>query len=459
MARWSFANVLNATPETRKLWQFTPGSNQFTLAREYTARNGEGIPGNLAGKDWQSLWSPKLNIAWLPADKVFLRVLQLPQADFAETLSMVDLQLEKISPLPTAQTVWTIEILPKQEQNLQTVIVVIVPRNLVEEFLGQLEGQGYLADRLELPVLDQLLATQIGDDGVWIYPGDVPNSPCLVAWWYGGVLRNLALLSWTNGVDEQRLKEQLSQMAWAGELEGWLTSQPKWHLVAGPDVAAVWQPMLENIAGESVIVTEPMPAQQLAALSARRAFQAPAAANLLPVEYSTRYRQQYIDRLWMRGLLAVGGVYIFLVIVYFSFVMFLNYRLNNVKIEVAGLSQQYTNAIQQEERVRVLQEQSNLKFAALDTWEMIARLLPPEVTLTSFNFQKGRSVMLSGTVAQSDLGKLVDYYDTIGKSAVNDLPLKVGQLNTPAARVNSAGVPTIYWSFTISLGDLATTKK
>src|SRR5687768_7221114 len=114
MARWTFANVLNVTPDSRKLWQFSPTGEKFTLEREYTARNGEPIPGNLAGKDWQSLWAPKLNIAWLPTDKVFLRVVQLPAADFSETLAMIELQLERISPLPVAQIVWTIELLPKQ---------------------------------------------------------------------------------------------------------------------------------------------------------------------------------------------------------------------------------------------------------------------------------------------------------------------------------------------------------
>ena len=44
------------------------------------------------------------------------------------------------------------------QTNLQTVVVVIAARNVVEEFLGELEGQGYLADRLELPLLDQLQA-------------------------------------------------------------------------------------------------------------------------------------------------------------------------------------------------------------------------------------------------------------------------------------------------------------
>jgi len=54
--------------------------------------------------------------------------------------------------------------------NLQTVIVIMMSRELVEKFLGSLEGQGYLADRLELPILDELLATPVTADGAYIYP-------------------------------------------------------------------------------------------------------------------------------------------------------------------------------------------------------------------------------------------------------------------------------------------------
>jgi len=70
---------------------------------------------------------------------------------------------------------------------MQTVIVTIAARAQVETFLGQLEGQGYLADRLELPILDQLRATPMEGDGVWIYPGQGSDrASCLIAWWYGG---------------------------------------------------------------------------------------------------------------------------------------------------------------------------------------------------------------------------------------------------------------------------------
>src|ERR1039458_5662094 len=116
----------------------------------------------------------------------------------------MELQLEKLSPMPVAQIVWTIHILsrhghpPRQNdakpeaqteaatatetkaEDLQTVVVVIAERSVVEEFLGKLEGRGYLADRLEVPMLDQLEATPATEDGlsrqsdaaadVWIYP-------------------------------------------------------------------------------------------------------------------------------------------------------------------------------------------------------------------------------------------------------------------------------------------------
>ena len=66
---------------------------------------------------------------------------------------------------------------------LQTVIVIIAARSAVEEFLGQLEAEGFLADRLEAPGLDQLLALDIQEEGVWVFAGGDPASR---RWWRGG---------------------------------------------------------------------------------------------------------------------------------------------------------------------------------------------------------------------------------------------------------------------------------
>ena len=154
-------NVLQVGAQARQLWQFDARARGFALNREQTTVAGESLPAKLVTKDWRSLWQRKLNVAWLPSEGVFLRVAQFPASDFDETLAMVELQLEKLSPMPVTQIVWSIYILPQAEGTLQTVIVLMVSRNQVEEYLGQLEGQGYLADRLELPLLDQLQATTI----------------------------------------------------------------------------------------------------------------------------------------------------------------------------------------------------------------------------------------------------------------------------------------------------------
>ncbi len=180
MARWHSCNILQIASDANRLWQFD-AKGGFALNREHRGGLDEPLPARSIAKSWNSLWQPRLNVAWLPPENVFLRVIELPKSNFAETFAMVELQLEKLSPMPVAQIVWTIHILarrgnpPQSEagaesgetkpEDLQTVVVVIVERSVVEEFLGKLEGRGYLADRLEAPMLDQLEATPESEDG------------------------------------------------------------------------------------------------------------------------------------------------------------------------------------------------------------------------------------------------------------------------------------------------------
>ena len=164
--------------------------------QESSSAPGQPLPAKHVAKSWTSLWQPKLNVAWLPPENIFLRVIELPKSSFGETLAMVELQLEKLSPIPVTQIVWTLQLLPQSpSESLQTIIVVIVERKVVEEFLGKLETQGYLADRLEAPILDQLAATPGTEDGTWVYPALLNGqNAALVAWWFGGALRNLSFV-------------------------------------------------------------------------------------------------------------------------------------------------------------------------------------------------------------------------------------------------------------------------
>ncbi|HEY0548399.1 MAG TPA: hypothetical protein VGF13_02290 [Verrucomicrobiae bacterium] len=448
MARWNSANVLQLAKDQKRLWQFNIRGDNPHLAREEKKLPTEALPARLISKDWQTLYQPKLNVAWLPADKVFLRVLQLPPADtIEETAAMVELQLEKVSPLPVAQIGWTFELLPRREGQAQTAIVVIAARNVVEEFLGKLEGESYLADRLEVPFLDQLLATKVDADGVWVFPGvGSDDSNCLVAWWYGGVLQNVSLLHLS--LTEERgqfLRDQISQMAWAGELEGWITAPPRRFLVADAELATVWQPLLQEGIEQQVEVVPPLPASEIAKLTAKRATRDKAPVGLVPAEFTARYRQQFVDRIWMRSAFAVAIFYLFGVFIYLAFVQYKEFEVGKIEDQARQLAPSYTNALRLKDQVRVLQDQLNLQFAALDSYKAVAEKIPDGIQLEGMSFNRGKTLSIFGT-APGDAGtKINAFYESLRGATVNGEPLfKPSGQPPPLARRGTD------WSWTMS---------
>jgi hypothetical protein len=425
MARWHSCNILHTAPDANRLWQFDAKSG--ALSREAGSAPGQPLPAKHVAKSWNTLWQPKLNVAWLPPENVFLRVIELPKSSYGETLSMVELQLEKLSPMPVAQVVWTLQILPQSPaENLQTVIVVIVERGVVEEFLGKLEAQGYLADRLEVPMLDQLAATSATGDGAWIYPALLNGqNAALVAWWFGGALRNLSYVVLPASGDRAKsLQEQLAQLAWAGELEGWLTAQPAWHLVAAGALAGEWEAYLRTGLGDAVQVTAPLGLPELAAHTARRTMASDGShAVLLPAEFSGRYREQFFDRLWLHGLFATGVFYAVCVVIYFAATTVLGYQTAKVEQQVAGLAGSYTNVLQLKARYQVLKERQDLKYAALDCWKLVADLLPEGITLRRFSFGDGQKLSLNGTVSSDEITRITDFYDALRKAKLEGKPV------------------------------------
>lgn len=454
-------NVLQLGGAARQLWHFESRSGQLVLQREQPIAAGQPLPSHLVAKTWRTLWQKRLNIGWLPPEKVFLRALQLPKVDFAETLSMVEFQLEKLSPLPVAQIAWSVHVLPQTHvapaaegqpdpPQTQTIIVTIVSRNLVEEFLGSLEQEGFLADRLEVPMLDNLATTRVAGDGAWVYADAANPNSALVAWWYGGALQSLGLVNAAPG--EQRadsLREQFTQMAWAGELEGWLTSTPRWHLIADAAHAADWQAVLQKALDQPVATEAPKNLPELAAATARRAAQSDPNSNLLPQEFALRYKQQFVDRLWMRGIGAVLGVYVIGVLIYFGALQVLSYRTSGMEDKVAGLSQDYTNARQIKLRYEVLKDREELKFAALECWKATAELLPSEATLQSLDFLDGKKLSLRGTAPADTYADLLNFNTAMAKVTVDGKPL-FNKVDSPGWRKDATG-NTASWDFVCEL--------
>ena len=423
--RWQSANVLQLGHEFRKLWGFNSSKRGFVLSQENSIPESDPLPAKLVAKDWKSLFQPRLNIAWLPVDQAFLRVIQLPVGNFDETLQMVEFQLEKLSPLPVTQICWSIHIFPHHVENLQTIIITIVGRDLVQEYLGRLEGQGFLADRLEFPMVDQLQATPITGDGAWIYPGpDSGKFIALVAWWYGGVLRNLALLH-VPAVDSRNalFQEQINQMTWAGELEGWLAGSPQWHLVADEATAANWLPLFQAATGQSPEVIRPLvdsdpgrahrqprcAGQSQVQYPARRVFHAVSPAiRGQPVDARRRLRHHWLsgrrDDLYGHRQRAETCAP------------------TGVERDMRNLSGQYTNVLKLKAKVQILEDRQALKNAALDSWKITAELLPEGVTIQSLELKNGKSFSLFGNAPRDAVGAVNDFNDAMRKATLGSRP-------------------------------------
>ena len=140
---------------------------------------------------------------------------------------------------------------PHAEPTLQTVIVMIVARNVVEEFLGQLGRAGVSGGPPGIAVARPIAGHADRRGGAWIYPAESRRRKNR-RWLPGGMAACCRIWRWLrcrSANAAEGLKEQLLQMAWAGEMEGWLTSPPQWHLVADarpPPMGAVLRAGLEQ---------------------------------------------------------------------------------------------------------------------------------------------------------------------------------------------------------------------
>jgi hypothetical protein len=170
-------------------------------------------------------------------------------------------------------------------------------------------------------------------------------------------------------------------------------------------------------------VIPPLAPAALAALTAQRVARTEPQANLLPAEFSTRYQQQFVDRLWMRGLGTVIGLYLVGVMIYFAWLQFALMGTSKVEQEVANLGPTYTNALQLKARFDVLKGQQELKYAALDCWKAVAELLPDGVQLEGYSFNEGKRLTLNGTAPADQYKRLTDFDADLRKAVKDGQPL------------------------------------
>ncbi len=392
---WSSCNLIEPASEGSRLWQFSVSSKKVKLSGDLRVAEGDNPPAKAVAKDWSDMLSRKLNIATLPPEKVFLRVVELPACEPEELLPMVEFQIEELSPLPAVQTVWSAEVVPGstgQEGN-QTVLVTIAERSEVEERLDELEAANYLSDRVEVPLLRELVSGEPKADGAHIQLVQGADSVlALVSWWFGGRLCDINSFNLPDHeASRGTLVEKINSVAWAGEVAGWMPGDPACHLAKRGDVVGDWKAALADCFGERISEVEPVSEVDLATAAAEFAARAEA-PGLMIEEYSIRNRQRFQDGLWMEGIKGVVALMLLGLLGFYVYGSMLKGTLNDKQEKLAIQGGHYTNALSLKAKVETLEKQKALKYAALEAWYKVSTGLPGDLKFTELAFASGRTL-------------------------------------------------------------------
>ncbi|MBX3748101.1 MAG: hypothetical protein KF833_22565 [Verrucomicrobiae bacterium] len=440
-------NVLVDLAGRTRWWSFA--GSEARPAGSFEQAVDQPLPARAVGKGWSQLIRPRLNIAWLHESPVFVQLVHLPTDDPAEVPAMLELQIEKLSPMPVGQVVWSHEVLPQRGPAGLPVLLLVAERDGVESLLSRLEGRGFLVDRIETPLLTLLARTTFPRDGAYVFLFRLGERPvCLAGWVAEGALR---VLNRVNFTDDDRwakqVSEELHRLAWAGELEGWAGPFREAHLVADEGTLGEWREPIERALGMTVHGIPSPGDAVLAGFCAGRAAKGQGQGNLLPSEFAARYRQQQTDRLWMGGLGAVFGAYLVAVLLYFGAVEVQKFRYEKLAQEVASVSAGFTNTLRIRAQAQVLQETVNLRFAALDCWLATVESMPEELALESLAFSGGQSVVISGNAPVDQEPRITEFWAALRRKVVGNTNLFSEVQLRPTVVRSVRGQQQIQWSF------------
>ena len=443
-------HLVEAAPDRTQLWSFSFRGGRPVPAPGREVAPDAKLPPGFTTRGWRQLVSPSVNVGLLPSEEVFIRVVQLPTDDPAEVPSMLEWQIEKLSPVPPAQVVWSYELFPSADANSTTVIVLMAERRAVEKVLGRLEEQGFQADRLVLPQLSRLRAMDFPGDGTWVIPdADTNAASCLVVWYYDGALRHVATVPLDEGGDwADTLPRELRHQAWSAEVEGWLKVDPVFHILTTSDHGDRWALVAEKL-GNCRTVSEGLAGADVLAVRIAAEASDGRVANLMLDDVAARYRQRFLDGLWVKAVGAIIVLYLVGVAAYFGAVEYAKYQRDGFVTEMESLGGAYTNALQVKAQIEVLEKQERLKFAALDSWMSVVQALPTELYFRQIRFDSGRTLTISGGAPARSASQVTGYKEALERIFVDERPLFASVREANRAQVRGE----LSWNFECELAE------
>jgi len=318
-------------------------------------------------------------------DDVLCQTLRLPTTDAGELKQMLDLQIDNLTPLPVEEIVYSFE--PLETTATETrILLAVARRSVVNERVAALEAVGWQPEVVSvdaLAVFRELIhqGALPADDRLNTLVLVSPTSANFIVFSTGNILTVRSVMLGDNDF----IRAELARTLVAAEVE-----RP--GLTAGKTVFATWSDPLRALVAELADGAEvlgngssPQPVKSVCLESARTGLQR---LNLLPEEWIESRRKARVRQVALRSLIGLGVVYAVVLVTFLTMLGVKKAQISRVERELRRLQPQYVSALDLHKMQLAMEQQLDTKHSALEVLREVSQLMPDNVKLNGFSFQK-----------------------------------------------------------------------
>jgi len=339
--------------------------------------------------------------------ELLMRTMEFPTADPAEIASMVDFQIDKVSPFPLDQLAVSHSIL-RQTENGALVMMVAAKRDCIDEIGDIFQQKGLHIHSMDARVLG------------WIHllesKGHLEGSGCEILIIDDEVDFALVFLSDGLPVSFRALHACISDDGIVDELAheiGYtLTTLDTEYDLPAPTAIAIWSlyklpaavsDHLQEKSGLAVRCNDLSTLPPLSRGIIERALRTDNRIELIPREWIEHKKNERLRKKYTLISVAIVAVWLAFVVILFAIYETRVIKLNRIQKRADAIAPAAAKAFENREKLKALKIYTDRSDSALECLREVTRLLPPgDIEFASFNYNKGKGATIRGSADSDD---------------------------------------------------------